>query len=334
MFRERLAAKILLPIFTVLMVIAMLYFNMFAFLKLILNPTFINKVILSDKVVDLIYEEAVEKVIENGLKENKYNFPEDVDEDDIKELFDKDLVRFIMSETIEAAFTGDTDYDDDYIDEWIEDKEDILEDFDLSKSEIKDFKKSVNKVMEDTLEKVGEESSSSREDLYSSFDAQISGVLNSYIIVSAVFIIIMMVVLIIVFRNKFTPIRNFGISGTIASCISLAFVGLVALIIYASIQSSSDETMDFFVEIANNIVLYAVVILVVLLFVSIALIVVGQILAKKYIKNYNKVNDDEGTSYSTVPPVDAPYNQPMGYANETPRYEAPKYDSYTSDDDQ
>lgn len=327
MFKERLAAKILLPLFTVFMVFALINVSLFGSMKfLISNPDAIIDMILSDKLIDKLYDELEDEVFSTEID----GFPEDIDmdpEEVYEEIFDKDLVKFLLQETFEAELSGDTKLDEDYLEDWIDDKEDILKDLDFSKSDIKEFKEFFVEQIEDSLEEASENDSirEELEDTFGDFDRIVS--INLY--VSIAFIVVMLVVLFLVAKNKFAPIRNFGIALIISESISLlAVLGLYGLFSYAAQEAEIEDGFDeIIIGFFNRAALTFGSVFAVLLVVGIILTVVGAILASRFVRKQNEeyeeeyhVGQDRDYEYSSN--VESVYNSS----------ESQMYDSYSSDD--
>lgn len=294
MFKERLATKILLPIFTVCMVFALFGVFFWGTLGFVFNnPKFIVKTMLTDKVSDKFYDTVVDDM---DFDTDLY-IPESLDMDQeelFEEIFDKDVVRFLAGETLEAVFTGDSDFDEDYIEDWIDDKDDIFDEYDISKSEMKEFKKEMIDQISTSLDEIAEESEEQRENFEDEFGIGFVGQVNAYLISCAVSIGVMLVILFLVARNKFLPIRNFGISLTISSGITLGIIGLFYALFMS--MNPSDEMEEIVLEIFNGLFGKFMIIYAGLLLIGIALIVVGAILANKYLKA-KRAKYDEDSEY-------------------------------------
>lgn len=310
MFKERMAIKVMLPIFTVLTVFALMSANFYGFMKyMLLNADYWIDQLVSDYVIDAVYDDLI------GELEYEISLPNDSDMDTdefMRELFDKDFVKFFAKEIYEAGFTGDTDFDEDYLYDWIDDKEDLFEEAGLSKSEIKELKKELPGVIEDTLEESEEELKEEIEDVFSEIRETVGLQLDVYFYGSLIAIVVMLVVLLIVAKNKYLPIRNFGISLVCGEASCLAIVGLFDFIFQMALKEVEDFE-DVVYHLLRSVFNSAYLVLGIGLVIGIVLLVVFAILSKKYVNAKNAEYAEEHVG------------EGMGYGN------AANYGAYTYD---
>lgn len=298
MFRERLVAKIFLPIFTVFMVFSIFIFGIFSYLRLVVvDVDFLKDSVINNSQIDDVYDEIVDDILENSFYED-YGLEYSEAERVFKEFFDKEFVSFVLDETMDALINGDTEIDEEYIDDWIDDNEDILEELGLDRHEIVELKEHVTEVLEVVVEDSAEEQVDLFGELEESLGMSVVNFTNTVMLYSGVVTLVMLGLLFLMCRNKFAPIRNFGISLTVADSLLIVMV-IVVWMVFQEI-AYGDSIGEFAFAIFENYFNVAIIPLGSCLVLGILLIVLGAILGSRYVKYKNSENDDNETDIEEV----------------------------------
>lgn len=294
MFRERTAAKILLPIFTVLMVFSLMVLGFFTYLRfVVIDLDFLKKSIVENVEIDDVYDELVDEILDNESVYEEFDLDYKEAEKVFKQLFDKEFVSFALDETFDAFINGDAEIDEEYIEEWIDDNEDLLKEYGFTRSDVNEFKDHVIEVFEDVVDDASEERVYVFDEIEDAIGMKLKELTDRGIMYSGIFTLVLLIVLFLVCKNKLAPVRNFGISLTIADSILLGFIGIVWLLFQEfSYKSSLDE---FVFSIFFQYFKIALMPLIIALITGIVLIVIGAILGRSYVKQFNNQSDLDST---------------------------------------
>ena len=291
MRRESTVASILRPLFAVFAVFSILAATNSFFLKnYLLNPEiWVNSVDLKD-----FTEEAKETAIEAALAETNLENYSEV-EDLIDDVVDEEFVSFVLEETFESAFYGDTKIDRDRLEELIEENaEDFFDDHDLSDRDLRDFVDSVCDDYEDRIDEISDEA----EEEFIAPLQRFTKSINAIFIASTVITVIFLVVLIPIHKNKGLPIRAIGISMTVANFLNVAGAAGIGVLMNAAMKeaSSTREYERYVVKTATNIVntlsKNAILLFAGFLAVGIIMIIIGSVISSIYKKSAEEDSEE------------------------------------------
>lgn len=295
MFKERLATKILLPIFTVIMSFCLLAAIPLGCLRYVFaNPAVIIDTVINDDVIDGITDIVMDELDENEILDILDNNDLDIDFDSdefLEVVYNKDFVKFAVNEMIEAALLGDKDYDEDKLEDWIDEIEDYLEDCGVDKKLMKEYDDKIIDSFEDTLDEMAEESEDLSDEFESAFGTEFLMIINRNLFVSCCSVLIMLVVLFIVAKNKILPIKYFGIALSIADACLLTAAAFINYIFIGGIASSEyDQLIESMLRTFFN---YCYIVLGVILVIGVLCIVFGSVFAYLYVKSVNEQTDND-----------------------------------------
>lgn len=303
MFKERLATKILLPIFTVIMSFCILAAIPLAGLRYIYaNPAVIIDTVVNEEVIDGITDIVIDELDENEILDILENNDLDIDIDSdefLEVIYNKDFVKFAVNEMVEAALLGDTDYDEDKLDEWIDDIEDYLEDCGVDKKIMKEYDETIIDSFEDTLDEMAEDSEELSDEFENAFGNNFLMIINRNLLVSSCSVLVMLVILFIVAKNKLLPIKYFGIALSIADvCLLSAAAFINYVLVVGSEQTEMDELLKSMLGTLFN---YCYIVLGVILVIGVLCIVLGSVFAYLYVKSVNEQAETDSVYDSNNP---------------------------------
>lgn len=205
--KENTASDILRVIFTVILVPVLFLLTAAAILEMTaLNPVYWKKTIFGKEGREFI----VDSFMEEGPTD--YGLIEELELDDnyTEDMF-SDFMDIMIDEAFEVVIDEDTEVDRDRFDDFLDkyDYDEILEDKGMSRSEISDRKDEIYDLFNEQLEELHDDLN---EDGTLKELNRISEKLNRTVICTAIIAVILMVPLMIIHKNKWRPVRNFGIA--------------------------------------------------------------------------------------------------------------------------
>ena len=221
--KESTTANVLRILFTVGMVITLGICTIFGAMGVSLfNLNVWENFFYEKKVKESCLEELD---FEMDIEELNYEYNIDFDAEDYADA----CYEFIIPEFFEVLKEGDTELDDDKYDEFFDENiGEVLDDLDVPKSQIKEYKKDFRNSIEDRMEGIYDDMT--EDDTIQT----IFGFQDTCYVTAAVCLIISAVmfgVLIPLHKNKFTPVRNLGLAMIISQGLNaLGYTGLWALI--------------------------------------------------------------------------------------------------------
>ncbi len=263
-------AGILLIVFTANVA---LFFTVF-------NKNFWSGLMYSDEMRELIKDES-DFSIEEIILENNPGVDLDLDDD---EEITVAYIELAIDDYLELIFEGDTKPNEDRFEEFFDDYGDELyESLPTGSMTRREFEDSIMDDFEGYLEEYHDRFEDT--DVYTVMEG-----LNKYgrsntICMAVVGIILAagFAVLLVIHKNKFRPVRAFGISLTVAEALSLPIWGLFALAFHAAGQEAEGDeaVVEFLVESFSNCILHVVLFEVAALILGIVLIVAGAVGASR-----------------------------------------------------
>ena len=251
----------------------------FALWATVLNNHFWHDLMLSDDAMEILTD-SLDVSLEEFILDSNPNAHLDLDdEDEITEA----LVTVVMQDYIELVLDGDRDVDEDRFDEFFDEYGDeLMEAFDGQYASERQLREECKDSFQEKLDEYYDQLQD--EDYYEMFKNYNDWVRNNIInmAVTGILIVIGMVVLLIIHKNKFRPVRAFGISVTVAETLNLLFWGFIALMMNMVIEEESDGTAivelisDFLTKSMSKIIICILFALI----LGIVMIVVGAIGAK------------------------------------------------------
>ncbi|MCQ2505424.1 MAG: hypothetical protein MJ103_09330 [Saccharofermentans sp.] len=232
----------------------------------------------SEETLDVFMESAdIDEITEDPILEGR------IDKD-----FFRDYARLMLDEVFDAVETGDTEVDEDALDDiYDEYLEDLIRenaprsDRDRLKYEFFDVaQESVDDVY-DGLEETG----------FCDYMHRINAQSNVFIAVLAFFSIGLIVAMLIISKEKFAALRNTGIALAVSEAFNSLIVGGLGALIQAAINSadasdSDEEIMELLASFFGKLTTRALTILIVGFVVGIVFIVSGEIL-RRHVRKVN-----------------------------------------------
>lgn len=232
----------------------------------------------SEETLDVFMESAdIDEITEDPILEGR------IDKD-----FFRDYARLMLDEVFDAVETGDTEVDEDALDDiYDEYLEDLIRenaprsDRDRLKYEFFDVaQESVDDVY-DGLEETG----------FCDYMHRINAQSNVFIAVLAFFSIGLIVAMVIISKEKFAALRNTGIALAVSEAFNSLIVGGLGALIQAAINSadasdSDEEIMELLASFFGKLTTRALTILIVGFVVGIVFIVSGEIL-RRHVRKVN-----------------------------------------------
>lgn len=232
----------------------------------------------SEETLDVFMESAdIDEITEDPILEGR------IDKD-----FFRDYARLMLDEVFDAVETGDTEVDEDALDDiYDEYLEDLIRenaprsDRDRLKYEFFDVaQESVDDVY-DGLEETG----------FCDYMHRINAQSNVFIAVLAFFSIGLIVAMVIISKEKFAALRNTGIALAVSEAFNSLIVGGLGALIQAAINSadasdSDEEIMELLASFLGKLTTRALTILIVGFVVGIVFIVSGEIL-RRHVRKVN-----------------------------------------------
>lgn len=232
----------------------------------------------SEETLDVFMESAdIDEITEDPILEGR------IDKD-----FFRDYARLMLDEVFDAVETGDTEVDEDALDDiYDEYLEDLIRenaprsDRDRLKYEFFDVaQESVDDVY-DGLEETG----------FCDYMHRINAQSNVFIAVLAFFSIGLIVAMLIISKEKFAALRNTGIALAVSEAFNSLIVGGLGALIQAAINSadasdSDEEIMELLASFFGKLTIRALTILIVGFVVGIVFIVSGEIL-RRHVRKVN-----------------------------------------------
>ncbi len=221
--KESTTANVLRILFTVGMVITLGICTIFGAMGVSLFNLNVWENFFHEKKVKESFLEELD--FEMDIEELNYEYNIDFDAEDYADA----CYEFIIPEFFEVLKEGDTELDDDKYDEFFDENiGEVLDDLDVPKSQIKEYKKDFRNSIEDRMEGIYDDMT--EDDTIQT----IFGFQDTCYVTAAVCLIISAVmfgVLIPLHKNKFTPVRNLGLAMIISQGLNaLGYTGLWALI--------------------------------------------------------------------------------------------------------
>lgn len=294
--KESTTATVLRILFTVIMVITLGISTIAGVLGLtIFNLRTWENFFYDKKVKEAFLEELD---MEMDLDELNYEYGVEIDADDYGDA----VYEFIIPEFFEVLREGDTELDDDRYDEFFDENiGDVLDDeFGISKSEIKEYKKEFRDMVEEDMEGIYDELSDDET------MQQVFGLKDKCFSVAVVCLVITAVlagVLIPLHKNKFTPVRNIGMAMVISqglnALIFTAVWGFIGIGISNVAESDLEEALGAYWNKGTGLIFLGFLALVA---VGIVIMVVG-IKLKKQADNASDVDADMAAPDNVQPAV-------------------------------
>ena len=221
--KESTTANVLRILFTVGMVITLGICTIFGAMGVSLFNLNVWENFFYEKKVKESFLEELD--FEMDIEELNYEYNIDFDAEDYADA----CYEFIIPEFFEVLKEGDTELDDDKYDEFFDENiGEVLDDLDVPKSQIKEYKKDFRNSIEDRIEGIYDDMT--EDDTIQT----IFGFQDTCYVTAAVCLIISAVmfgVLIPLHKNKCTPVRNLGLAMIISQGLNaLGYTGLWALI--------------------------------------------------------------------------------------------------------
>ncbi len=247
----------------------------------VLNNHFWSDLMLSEEAMD-VFTDSLDVSLEDFILENNPNAHLDLDdEDEITEA----LVSVVMQDYIELIVEGDRDVNEDRFDEFFDEYgDDLLDGFDGRYSSVRELREECKESFQNKLDEYYDEVK--HEDYFELFSNYNSWVRNNIInmAVTGILIVGSFAVLIAIHKNKFRPVRAYGISVTVAQGINLFGWLIMAAVLNMVIEEQSDGTPV--VELISDFLLKSMSIIltanVIALILGIVMIVVGVVGAKNH----------------------------------------------------
>ena|GEM_PF-2311950 len=286
---EESVAALLMRILSAIICVFILLFtvNAIAVRSTFFNSKFWIGIMTSDETVELAIDE-MELSLGDLLSRENPGFELNSRDD---KAMTEDFVRLLLNEYTELVIEGDRNMDDDSFHDFMDEYGDILldayPDDNMSRSELEDeFSDKLEDLMDEYLDEIGEDESL---ELLQSF-GEINRNLGIFIIVCSSVMIILVVVTMILHKNKFRPIRAYGISLTVAqflSCIGWLFMVIVLNELHKEYRAEGgigEVLAQLFKERALSVAL----IMAGLLVLGIVMIIVGAVGAHKVDNSYSE----------------------------------------------
>lgn len=310
MYKERLITKILLPIFTVLLVVIIQISSFLGISAIVVsNPKTLVSLIINDEVIDIACDETYDlfgKKIESAIDLSSVSKNAD---EVLEAVYSEDFVKFFLSETIESVLLGDKKYDEEYFDEWLDGINKELSDIGLPESEIHKLGERVTQTLEDTLKLTTSGSNKVWKYISTFLRGSVLGVVALCFFISLGIMLILLGILFFVAKNKMLPVKYLGLAMIIANGLKLVTdISTFILLIISTSKISFLQNLT--IAMFKRVYTIDLIIYVVLLCIGIALFIVGYKFTKSFKKKahnaslYDEVREYEETKNRDA--LDAP----------------------------
>lgn len=232
----------------------------------------------SEETLDVFMESAdIDEITEDPVLEGR------IDKD-----FFRDYARLMLDEVFDAVETGDTEVDEDALDDiYDEYLEDMIRE-NAPRSDRDRFKYEFFDVAQETVDNVYD---GLEETGFCDYMHRINTQSNVFIAVMAFFSIGLIVAMLIISKEKFAALRNTGIALAVSEAFNSLIVGGLGALIQAAINSadasdSDEEIMELLASFFGKLTTRALTILIVGFVVGIVFIVSGEIL-RRHVRKVN-----------------------------------------------
>lgn len=232
----------------------------------------------SEETLDVFMESAdIDEITEDPILEGR------IDKD-----FFRDYARLMLDEVFDAVETGDTEVDEDALDDiYDEYLEDLIRE-NAPRSDRDRFKYEFFDVAQETVDNVYD---GLEETGFCDYMHRINAQSNVFIAVLAFFSIGLIVAMLIISKEKFAALRNTGIALAVSEAFNSLIVGGLGALIQAAINSadasdSDKEIMELLASFFGKLTTRALTILIVGFVVGIVFIVSGEIL-RRHVRKVN-----------------------------------------------
>lgn len=271
MYKERLLTKILLPIFSVILVIVIQLASFLGSAVIIVsNPRLLVSQIINEDVIDIVCEETYQlfgKKIESAI--DLSSISEDADEI-VDAIYSKDFVKFFLSESIEATLLGDKNYDKKFFKSWLEGINDKLNDLGMSDNDIEKLDEKITDTLKDALNKTSSGSNRVWKIIQKFLQGTVLAFVGICFLISLGIMVILLGILFLVAKNKMLVVKYFGLSMIISY--SIRFISSLFTFISMKIVSSNRVILEivlsalftraFFIDLLVNFLLLGLGILI------------------------------------------------------------------------
>lgn len=243
MYKERLITKILLPIFTVLLVFVIQIATFLGVSAVVVsNPKTAVSLMLNREVIDIACDETYSlfgKKIESAIDLSNVNKNAD---EVIEAVYSEEFIKFFLSETIESVLLGDRKYDKDYFEEWLNGINEELNGIGVSESEILKLDEKVTEALEDALKVTSTGSNKVWKAISTFLRGSVLGIVAVCFFISLGVMLVFMGILFLVARNKMLPVKYLGLAMIIAN--SLKLITDVASLIFLVVTTSKITLLE------------------------------------------------------------------------------------------
>ena len=292
--KENTASDILRVIFTVILVPVLFLLTAAAILEMTaLNPVYWKKTIFGREAREFI----VDSFMEEGPTNNEFLEELELDDNYTKDMF-SDFMDIMIDEAFEVVIDEDTECDRDRFDDFLDkyDYDEILEDKGMSGSEISDKKDEIYDLFNEQLEELHDDIN--KDGTLKELN-RIREKLNRTVICTAIITVILMVPLMIIHKNKWRPVRNFGIAlwvSQLGTClIWLLFFIATAAALEQKVAESSSESDAVIGHLIKNMV--GGVTLLYLALLILGFVIMGVAIKMIGITNDKIIDSEDGAGY-------------------------------------
>lgn len=284
--KESIAARILTPFFVLLLVVI---FIVEAFLCFLNFRFFNTERLIKSSHVNEIIEDYRDEFIENNFK--GLDIDEDIKEETVDALLDRDFINLIVIEFWDASLYGDKKVDRDALEEAFEDAtEELFEDYSdlISSKEAKRIKEEALDYIEDMVyEGATADNGSGQKEIIIELRDQSAKFMYILLLVSAVLIGI----LLLLYKNKARVIKFTGNAMVISQVVDILIMTFINIAVFEYLGTSGEdkEFIKMAEDVFGGLIQNAYIMFICILVLGIILIIIGKILSR----SFNRVEEIE-----------------------------------------